>query len=65
MPSLPDHLLRATAVISLALGLVACSSADPLAGDASDSDAKDAVTVGSQGFAESDILAYVYGLALA
>lgn len=65
MSTLPDHLLRATAVVSLALGLVACSSVDPLAGDASSSEAKDAVMVGSQGFAESDILAYVYGLALA
>ncbi|MGI5187556.1 ABC transporter substrate-binding protein [Promicromonospora sp. CA-289599] len=55
--------LTATGCTALGIALLAgCSAADPLAADGGP-DA--AVTIGSQGFAESDILAYVYGLVLA
>lgn len=52
--------------ISLALVLAGCSTADPLGGDGGDTGDGDTstITIGSQGFAESDILAYVYGLVL-
>lgn len=56
--------LMAAAGTALGVGLLAsgCSSTDPLAATGTP-DA--AITIGSQGFAESDILAYVYGLVLA
>ncbi|MBB5788535.1 ABC transporter substrate-binding protein [Jiangella mangrovi] len=53
-------------LVALGLGLVAagCAGNDPLAaGEPGEVDTT--LTIGSQGFAESDILAYVYGLVLA
>lgn len=60
----PSMRLTVANLTALAVGLLAsgCYAADPLAADA-DPDAT--ITIGSQGFAESDILAYVYGLVLA
>ena len=60
---------RATAGV-VALGLVAslaaCSSGDPLSSGESGAPADvKALTIGSQGFAESDILAQIYGQVLA
>ncbi|WP_020013449.1 ABC transporter substrate-binding protein [Promicromonospora sukumoe] len=54
----------AASLTAIAVGLLAsgCYATDPLVADA-DPDAT--ITIGSQGFAESDILAYVYGLVLA
>lgn len=56
--------LAAAVCTALGVGLLAsgCSSADPLAASR---EPDPAVAIGSQGFAESDILAYVYGLVLA
>lgn len=49
--------------VGLTASLAACGSGDPLGGDGNAS--QGAITVGSQGFAESDILAQLYGQMLA
>jgi osmoprotectant transport system substrate-binding protein len=49
--------------IGLTASLAACASGDPLGGDGSTD--LGTITIGSQGFAESDILAQLYGQALA
>ncbi len=62
-----SHITRRIVAVATAVGLTAslaaCSSGDPLAGDGSVN--LGTLTVGSQGFAESDILAQLYGQALA
>lgn len=51
--------------VALSGALVACSTSDPLEGDGGTGGGDPtSITIGSQGFAESDILAYVYGLVL-
>lgn len=50
--------------IGLTASLAACASGDPLGPDGGDK-SLGSITVGSQGFAESDILAQLYGQALA
>ncbi len=64
---MPSHITRrivaGTAAIGLAVSLAACSSGDPLGGGGSVN--LGSLTVGSQGFAESDILAQLYGQSLA
>ena len=55
-------------VVAIAVGatLAGCSSGDPLSGGSSESGAsKKAITIGSQGFSESEILAQIYGQVLA
>lgn len=50
--------------LGLTVALAACSQSDPLAGDGSTGSAT-TITIGSQGFAESEILAQIYGQVLA
>ncbi|MCC6270420.1 MAG: glycine/betaine ABC transporter substrate-binding protein, partial [Microbacteriaceae bacterium] len=51
------------AAIGLTVSLAACASGDPLGGDGKVE--LGSLTIGSQGFAESDILAQLYGQVLA
>ena len=56
----------AVAALAVAGTLAACSSGDPLSsGDSGKPDDVTKITVGSQGFPESDILAQIYGQVLA
>lgn len=60
------RVLAGVAAIGLAAALAACSNSNPLdnGGDNGDGGSK-SITIGSQGFAESDILAQLYGQVLA
>lgn len=57
------RIVAGIAAVGLTASLAACSSGDPLGGDGSVN--LGTLTVGSQGFAESDILAQLYGQSLA
>ena len=62
------HKRRALAVlaaVAVAGTLAACSSGDPLAGNSQKPDDIKALTVSSQGFPESEVLAQIYGQQLA
>lgn len=58
------RLAAGVAALGLTAALAACSSADPLGGETTDGGDPTTITIGSQGFAESDILAHLYGLVL-
>ncbi|HWM33467.1 MAG: ABC transporter substrate-binding protein [Actinomycetota bacterium] len=58
------RVLAGVAALGLTAALAACSAADPLDGGGDGGDTT-AITIGSQGFAESDILAQLYGQVLA
>lgn len=58
----PTRLAAGLAVLGVGLLTSGCTATDPLATTA---EPDSTITIGSQGFAESDILAYVYGLVLA
>ncbi|MBB5632274.1 osmoprotectant transport system substrate-binding protein [Cryobacterium mesophilum] len=64
---MPQHMKRriiaGIAALGLTASLAACASGDPLGGNGSAD--LGSLTIGSQGFAESDILAQLYGQALA
>lgn len=61
-----NRLLAGVLAVGVAASLAACASGDPLSGGGSGG-SKDlgTITVGSQGFAESDVLAQLYGQMLA
>lgn len=63
---MPSHIKRriiaGIAAVGLTASLAACASGNPLGGGGAD---LGSLTIGSQGFAESDILAQLYGQALA
>jgi osmoprotectant transport system substrate-binding protein len=57
------RILAGLTAIGLTASLAACASGDPLGGDGTTD--LGSITIGSQGFAESDILAQLYGQMLA
>ncbi|CAN5439268.1 ABC transporter substrate-binding protein [soil metagenome] len=59
------RLLSGLAVVAVAGSLAACSSGDPLSGPTETPDDITALTISSQGFPESEILAQIYGQVLA
>jgi osmoprotectant transport system substrate-binding protein len=60
-----NRLLAGVVAIGLTASLAACASGDPLGNDGDNEGDLGSITVGSQGFAESDILAQLYGQMLA
>jgi osmoprotectant transport system substrate-binding protein len=58
------RIIAGLAALGLTASLAACSGGNPLGGDDGD-ESLGSITIGSQGFAESDILAQLYGQALA
>jgi osmoprotectant transport system substrate-binding protein len=58
------RILAGVAALGLTTALAACASADPLDNGGGDGDVT-TISIGSQGFPESDILAQVYGQVLA
>jgi osmoprotectant transport system substrate-binding protein len=59
------RIIAGLSVLAVAGTLAGCASGDPLAGDSSKPDDVTALTVTSQGFPESEILAQIYGQVLA
>jgi osmoprotectant transport system substrate-binding protein len=59
------RILAALSAVAVAGTLAACSSGDPLAGNSQTPDDITALTVSSQGFPESEVLAQIYGQQLA
>lgn len=59
------RLIAGVAALGLAGALAACSTQDPLGGEGDGGGDVMTIVVGSQGFAESDILAQLYGQVLA
>lgn len=57
------RIIAGAAAVGLTASLAACASGDPLGGDGNTE--LGSLTIGSQGFAESDILAQLYGQVLA
>jgi osmoprotectant transport system substrate-binding protein len=53
------------AALGLTIALAACSAGDPLAEETGDAGAGGSITIGSQAFGESEILAQIYGQVLA
>lgn len=60
-----NRLVAGVLAIGVAASLTACASGDPLGGGSGGATDLGTITVGSQGFAESDILAQLYGQVLA
>ncbi len=60
-----NRLIAGVLAIGVTASLAACATADPLSGDGGGTTNLGSITVGSQGFAESDILAQLYGQMLA
>ena len=60
-----NRLLAGVIAIGVTASLAACATGDPLSGGDTGTKNLGSVTVGSQGFAESDILAQLYGQMLA
>jgi osmoprotectant transport system substrate-binding protein len=58
------RILAGVAALGITAALAACSTGDPLDGGGGDGDVT-SISVGSQGFPESDILAQIYGQVLA
>lgn len=59
------RLILATSITALTVSLAGCGSSDPLAEDStSSSEASETLSVGSANFAESEIIAEIYGQAL-
>lgn len=56
--------LAGALALGVTVALAACAPSDPLAGEDSGDDTTGSVTIGSQGFAESEILAQIYGQVL-
>ncbi|WP_104128399.1 ABC transporter substrate-binding protein [Cryobacterium sp. Y57] len=57
--------LGAALALSVTAALAGCSSGDPLGADSATPADSTTITIGSQGFAESEILAQIYGQVLA
>lgn len=59
------RLLVGVVALGLTAALAGCGSGNPLANDGTDKGGDKAITIGSQGFAENEILAQIYGQVLA
>jgi osmoprotectant transport system substrate-binding protein len=65
MTASPRRLVAGVAALGVVVALAGCSTTDPLAGDSSSPGDVTSITIGSQAFPESDILAQIYGQVLA
>ncbi len=64
MTASPRRLIAPVAVLGVVVALTGCSTTDPLAGDSASPGDVTTITIGSQAFPESDILAQLYGQVL-